>query len=75
MDENKMFQTMQMQLNSNNAITIKTISDKVEILLGMVDSLEEEFVKHCKDDDDDDTGTNMFEKKTVKLSGIGRFKI
>ena len=70
-----MFQNMQMNLNSNNAITIKTISDKVEILIGMVEGLEEEFVKHCKEDEDDDDDGKGFKGQTVKLSGVGRFKL
>ena len=68
------FQAMQMNLNESQTIAIKNLSSKLERLEHNFEELVEDFVEHCneEEDDDDDKG---FKSQTVKLSGVGRFKI
>jgi len=68
------FQAMQMNLNESQTIAIKNLSSKLERLEHNFEELVEDFVEHCNEEDDDDDGKE-FKSQTVKLSGIGRFKI
>jgi predicted HicB family RNase H-like nuclease len=67
------FEAMQMNLNESNTIAIKNLSSKLERLEHNFEELLEDFVEHCNEEDDEDG--KVFKGQTVKLSGVGRFKL
>ena len=72
--DNARFQAMQMNLNESQTIAIKNLTSKLERLEHNFEELVEDFVEHINEEEDDDDGKG-FKSQTVKLSGIGRFKI
>ena len=69
------FEAMQMNLNESQTIAIKNLSSKLERLEHNFEELVEDFVAHVNEEEDDDDDDKGFKGQTVKLSGVGRFKL